>query len=320
MKNILYIGPYRHDTIEGVVSRTIISNILSSSDINLTTRALYLDTLPVLRENIDIFETEQVLPSNYDIIVQHAPMPYIQKIHKIKTNVVIPITNNVCINNDAIESLCVFDKILVDNNFDYSKYTRYSKLKNKIYRYDYDIDMPKAISSINAGIYNILKKVYTIIPYDEKQILDMVVAFNIVNQNQDHILLIFIEDATSQQLSQINQKITQLCKDMDREHGRAKINTFQVTPSLDYLAAIGKNMDIYLNINNRTISAKIAKHFNKTIVDFDIGDSYVSFFKNNMYHNTGVTYLSPFVIKSKLLSTQAYSTQHFKISHISKLL
>lgn len=318
MKKILYLGPYRQNTNSGLLSRQLIQSIVKQHP-NLAIQPLYIEDA----DNCAIAEIESLenhWNNEYDTIIQHAPINMIAPIYGVKNNIAIPIINNIVCSKKNIDTLLFFNKILVTNNLDYYQLSQYPKLKNKVFKYNFDILLPNKRAKINIGAYDQFNKVYTVIPNDIDAVLNIVTAFNIFNVENKHVLLLFINNLTPEDKNKLDSAITNLCHTMGIEDNR-HIITFKAESDLQTLFAIHSSGNIYLSHNVSIISTKIAELLNVNIVDCDVGAYNISLMNNNSYFPDGIYTLSADTIKKYLVKSDYINRNtHSKVNHINSII
>ena len=318
MKNILYIGPYRQSTYDGLLSRQLIENIVKKYT-NITLRPLYIeDATSVSVESIESLEDNRY--NEYDTIIQHTTLDKATPIRSIKHNVIIPILNNTICSSKNIETLSQFNKILVSNALDYNQLSQCPKLKNKTHKYQFDVSIPDRRAKINIGLYDKFKKIYSIIPNNTDIILSIVTAFNLFNISQQYVLLLFIDNLTPEDKNKLDSNILNLCNNMGMQRHQ-KIITFKAESDLQTLFAIHSSGDIYLPDNMSIVSTKIAELLNIKVVNYGCESYDISLFNNGSYFSDGIYTLSANTIKKRLSqSDYIANNKHSKINNINTLI
>lgn len=318
MKNILYIGPYRQNTFTGLLSYTIIKNINTKYQ-NITTRPLYLDDCSN-NEALDIANLEDNIFATYDVLIQHAPISQATVINCIKNNIIIPILEQKVCGDHEIKKLSQFNKILVDNQFDYEQLSKYPKLKNKLYRYDFKVDLPKKQARVNIGLYNQFPKICSIVDNNTDTVFSIVTAFNLFNKSGKYVLLLFIQNLLPETKHSLDKKIENLCNNMGVASNKNKILTFKAEYDLDTLFAIHNVSDIYIPDISIPIGNKIGEILNKNVLNLNSSDYTVTAFDNNQYFLNGKFVISSDGLKNKLFSKQSKTKTHFKMHNISDII
>lgn len=318
MNNILYIGPYRQNTLDGLLSRQLINNITQKHE-NVVLKPLYLEDADT--SNIGPLESlEDKTYNQYNTIIQHADTNTIIPIQTVKNNIAIPIINNLIISNRQITVLSQFNKILVFNDLDYNQLSQHPKLKNKTHKYNFDIKPPDTKQKINVGLYNKFKKIYTILPNDSNAILNTVTAFNLFNAQHKYVLLLFIDRITPEDKKALDANISNLCQNMQTLNSQ-RIITFKSEPNLETLFAIHNSGDIYLSDERSIVSTRIAELLNVNTIKCDANLYDVSVFYNNNYFPGGVNSLSANTIKTYLTKSDfTKNKKHSKVNHINNLI
>ena len=112
--NILYIGPYKDISIDGISSRYLINNLRDIPSINLTIQNIIISS----KADNSLVYSEETIKSDlesYDVVIQHAPIDFIVSDSRIKKSIIIPIMDS--LNEKNINKLKVkkFNKLLVNN-------------------------------------------------------------------------------------------------------------------------------------------------------------------------------------------------------------
>lgn len=293
--NILYLGPYRQNSIYGINSLFVVQTLLNSKN-NVTCRPLYINHRhsPANAYDDTITKAELNVSTNYDILIQHTYVENCIKINNIKKNICIPILKDNNLNKLIIEHLSEFDTILVDNRLDYHRLSQHKKIQNKVKIYDYDINISKAPQSpFNVGVYNAHKKLYFIGDYDENitNIHNLCRSF-IVNShlNNEAVLLLFVTNLNEPKKSALESMIQSFYNQSDISYSTNKILIIPIEFNLDNLIVAHQTGNIFVDlVDNSTNSfhTKISSILKKSIIQFEPADLELTFNRNNFANAKG---------------------------------
>ena len=292
--NALYLGPYRQNNDEGVLSRLYLDRICST--FNTVSRPIYIN-----RRSTDtqaVFKSESTDLKHFDVLIQHLPINNLAIDKRFNHNICIPILNNSIINNDQINKLNLFDKILIDNTY------LYKVLSKKIKSTKYNLIRPD-ISKIqshsnkfNLSAYEFTQKIYTICDFQNNidLIHSLCSCFIRLNKEFSNLcLLIFIYDIDSTAIQNISNNIKELYKICQNKINNINIIPISINNDIESLMLCHNTGDIFLDIseNNKTpLNYSLAKQMNNKILDFTNIDMSISLTRNNVYFSDGVSYIN----------------------------
>lgn len=281
--NTFYIGPYRQKNLNGCLSNSIIEYLVSKKPEKetLTARPIYLEKNIKPRECAnEIVEAERNIADKYDLVIQNATLEALIPIASTR-NYFMPITNNRNLSNEELVTLNNCDKILVDNIFDYSRFSNiFGEEKTLIF--DYDVKIQQDVKTINLGLYNHMQKMYFIGDYAKniELIKSLIVSFILFSRNRENICIFFF--LTDQNASAVNE----LKKFSEYTYQHLNI-TNAVTRTLflnanteeDSINQCHKSCDIFLDLNEESRHSYNRKYA-EAYGNYVIGPEKLEFYSN----------------------------------------
>ena len=312
--NILYIGPYRDISIDGISSRYLINSL---KDIPNTTLNIQSITINNKVDNSVIYDEEVITKDlqSYDIVIQQAPVDFIVADSRIKKSIIIPVIN--ILNDKTINKLKIkkFDKLLVSNKYHLDKLKKIFGHKVVYLRHS-NIVQPIS-KKYSIRFLNNTKKFYYIGSYIGEQhlvrkiILSFMMAFRTDTSNS---LVLFLDDNQSD-LEQLNKDIEDYKKQINLINDFKKITVAGFNNTEESLAIAHNGGDIYINpiMSVSNIHCEIAQAYKKKILYLDKIDSVVVPIEKD--YDSGDTMLSPITMsvmtEMKKISSNDYKNQYF---------
>lgn len=328
--NILYLGPYRQNNINGWTSTSLLKHLLSSKKNNITCRPVYVEPSNTITEVEGIIKkSENTTYEHYDSIIQHANIDSLIKINGIEHNIAIPIINDKLMNSENLENLCNFDKILVDTKLTYNRLQQYKEIKNKVKTYDYELDIKSSSnSSFHIGILEQSKKIYFIGKYDSNlnNIVNICKAFIHNIQSNEYVLILFLFDLDLSKKKYIESIINQYYLLHNMKYTINRTIIIPIDTKLDNMLVAHQTGNIYLDLqddNSNSLNVKIASMLNKSIVQFNYDDMVFLFDRNNQHNTMGFTGVSEKAINREIyncMNNNINKPQIFKKENILNLL
>jgi hypothetical protein len=276
--NILYVGPYRQNNDDGILSKLYLHNLISS-DHNITCRPIYLSQSSIEKFNGEFLTYESKTYDEYDCLIQHAPIYSLQKHGGFPKNIAVPIlenTNN--LKSCYKKQLMQFDKIIINNDNSEAMMVR-NDLAEKIYRIACPIADNLAESlkekKLNLGIHNSTTKFYFFgnLDRDMDVIKKILISFYISFRSEyGKSLILFLEDVSpAKQLEFVN-----MAKEIKQ---KLKINTSDKSVSeyfifknllLEEKIIAHNSCQVFLNLGQTsTLQEQYAKLFNNHVINMD---------------------------------------------------
>jgi|694.fasta_scaffold84788_2 hypothetical protein len=275
--NILYVGPYRVENDIGIESQSHIQNLLASKH-TVTTRPIYTSINdPTIK--LDILPCESRICDSYDVLIQHAPVDWLQPHQGFVTNIAIPILGPALILRECqVSSLKRFNKILVANTQDEVRLVR-SGLGDSITRISYPI-LPSSVSDIkdqkiDFGVHNKSLKFYFFgnMHTDADIIQKILVSFyTAFRGNFGRSLILLLDNVTNKDKQQFMEIINSI-KQQLKIHKYPKSTTEYVmfkSLSFQEKLMIHNTCDVFLSLNSTTkstIQEEHAKYLNNVIIN-----------------------------------------------------
>lgn len=233
--NVLFVGPYRQNDGWGYASRDYIRAIASNSNINLTTRPLYLAYGNTDTEFNDkqIIEYESRVFDKYDMIIQKALPQYLFYDGRFKKNIgLFTLEISDLKNTKILENINRMDEIWVPSEIE-----KNSLIKSGVYKTVRAIGQPIDIDSLKpTAIMNFENtpkdafKFYSIFENNERKNLeDLLIAFSLAFNHNDNVALII---KTTGNISQLNAYSQQIKRKLNIN--RAYKNEVFVTSRISY--------------------------------------------------------------------------------------
>lgn len=330
--NILYIGPYRQNSLDGIHSLCILQTLLSNSSHNIVARPVYINaSSPASQLPNEVINAENNDNQNIDCVIQHTPISFASRVYGIEKNIIIPILGSQKLSLNEQNILASFDMVLLDNKLDANKILKSSNQTQKnIKNFDYDIFS----DPINNNIYDLdiissLKKLYFVgSAIDNTDYINMLVRSFIKNNHQDNIaLVLYLLDVDFQDKEYIDKKINEVYSNYYGSNKLNKVITVPIQTSLKNLIIAHNTCDIFIDLHNKgsnSINLKIAQALNKPNISISNDLTYKSNDSNDMSYRGYLSISEEHIdnaiktyINSKNLQT---TTSLFKTQHLNKII
>lgn len=331
--NILYIGPYRQKDVNGLTSIQILSHLIQRGRHKIKCAPVYFDTTRIDNEIPDnILDAEKHSLDHYDVIVQYAHTDQLMKIDKISKNIAIPIISCSRIKDSELEQLYRFDSVLVDTKLAYNKLVRNHTLRNKVHTFNYDIsslDQKIAKSTYNIGVLQYATKVYFIGNYAKNitNIANLCKSFVANINSQEYTLLLYLSGLDFSTKNNLDNLIKQLYINNNLQYTINRILIIPIEYTLTHLVRAHNTGDIFIDLqddNSNSFNVKLAKYFNKTVVQYGVENLAFQFDRNNSSSLYGFEGVSEHHINSSLHNivqgTNSYGGLPFKQKDLVELL
>jgi len=308
--NVLYIGPYRENSLVGLFSSNILVNLYKNNKLQITNLPIFL-TYSIDENIIDsIKQHENKSTNKYDIYIQHTYIDECLAINTIDKNIAIPILKNNNLSRIEINNLKNFHSIIVNSSIDYYKITQYAELKNKVKMFDYDTaNISKDVLKNKNKKYNLQQlgfydNLYFIGSYSNNATTIESLCYSFMDNMlyNKYLLLLFLE-INKEESHALNQKIQNIYKENNLKlktnpiiiisHENNKNN--YVMPHLSGNLFVDISFD-----HGNSLHHKVAKILNKPILCIDKNHFKYLAANNNKYLLSGFTQIDYTEIKSKL--------------------
>lgn len=331
--NILYIGPYRQKDVNGLTSLQVLSYLYSSNKHLVKSAPIYFDT-SVSRDDVPetIIKSEQQSFDHYDTIIQYAHPDQLVKIDKISKNIAIPIISCNNIKETELEQLQRFDSILVDTKLSYNKLSRYNKIRNKLYTFNYkmsSLDQTIQKSTYDIGVLQHSTKMYFIGNYNKNitNITNICKAFIANIKSKEYSLVLYLSGLDFSTKHNLENLVKQLYISNNLQYTINRIIVVPIDYNLVNLVRAHNTSDIFIDLQDdasNSFNQKIAKHFHKTIIQYKSEDLVFQFDRNNISRLHGFEGVSEYHINTSIQNiirgNNSYSELPFKQKDIIELL
>lgn len=330
--NILYLGPYRRNTLEGLKSECVLHSLLLSKQHVVISRPLYSTGSENVKEQIPriLKEAESQTHSTIDCVIQHTSPILSSRIPAINKNIIIPIIDSQIISQESADRLSRFDTVLIDNKIDsYRIFKSFPKLQKQIKHFDYDLHFaPISDGRFNISLLSAMEKIYFIGNYrDNSRLISAIIKSFIQNIGHNNVaLVLFLLDLEPNEKQLLDQHIIQLHQAYGVQHLINRVVVAPIASNLENIVLAHQTGDVYLEIDNKTstsINTKIAKGLQKKIMHFNHDISF-SLQDNEQVGSRGFLVLSDQIvfdtIKAYLESRTLNTSPFFKTQHINSIL
>jgi hypothetical protein len=270
--NILYLGPYRDQTTLGLESLNYLQYLVDGFG-GVVSRPIFSEHFnnnPDLDTTL-INNTENKKLNNFDILIQHTTIDSVIYTNKIKHLIFIPIVSkkfpnihqsqkyrfisnkNTIIYSDSISNF-IFNNLQIDNTH---------KISNQIH----PNLRPNALKKINLGVYNTMKKYYTIVDdqSSEESIFDLITQFILHNYSENNCLLLFLQNLTRSLVDTYQKFIQVTYSKLGIGGSLNKIVTIPIPSDIQTFYAVHNTGDIYVKLNDN-FQQCFTKFYNKQYV------------------------------------------------------
>lgn len=283
--NILYIGPYRQNSLSGMHSSCILQTLIASKKHNVVSRPIYISQCSNITEiPALILDAEKNATADIDCVVQHIPVAFANKCYSINRNIIIPIIGSKRLSRQEQSILSTFDSIFVDNKLDSNKMNKNlgSSAAKKIKNFDYDIFANPINNQLyDLGVLSCLNKLYFIGKASENvdYLNSLIKSFVKQNYSNNLALILYLVDINPQDKDIIENNIKTIYKNYNKQFILNKIMIVPIESRLNNLIIAHNTCDIFIDLQNRTsntLHTKIAKALNKKILVVSNDVSYKS--------------------------------------------
>lgn len=292
--NTFYIGPYRQKNLNGCLSNSIVEYLLSKKPAKetLTVRPIYLEKNIKPRDcTKEIIDAEKDIAENYDLVIQNATIDALIPIYSMR-NYFMPITSNANLSNEQLSTLNNCDKILVDNIFDYARFSNvFGEEKTLIF--DYDVKVQKNVKTINLGLYNHMQKMYFIGEYSKniELIKSLVVSFILFSRNRENIcIFFFLTDQNPSAINELKKFSEYTYKHLNITNSITRTLFLNANTEEDSINQCHKSCDIFLDLNEESrhsYNRKYAKAYGNYVIGAESLEFYSNATNNGLINENG---------------------------------
>ena len=265
--NILYIGPYRHDSTISLSSKDIIDSLCNIPSANITIRPVYLQSgVPTISDELQKLENKPIA-SNYDIVIQHAPIKLLcanKNLFGSNTRLIcIPIMDPIINKADYAKCLVNFDLVLTDNkliaeilqtNYGFAEKTR-------LYSY---FGTYKSDEVVDLGVYGADLKFYFVGSFtNNRSAIELIlrsfyISFRAVTNIS--LLLVFTDTLSNDLKKQIDDMVLSVKAKLNIAESCQREKIIVKKPSINELASLHNTCDILICLNDFSAESGFHRH------------------------------------------------------------
>lgn len=269
--NVLYIGPYKENSIHGLSSINIIYSLKNKCDLTIRNIDLSAKNIKYLNPDKDLILLEnKPLNHTYDIIIQHAPVDSLFPVSLSSTrHYSIPIISylyNSYYKQKYQNILSKFYSVLVDNTDDVAYIKNYClDKKTKLFRHS---DTATQFSQINIYKKDSYK-FYTFIDDNNINSISKIILSFILLQKRINDCLLIVAVNNKKHIKPISNKIEELTKQIKINYLNNYIHIFNTDNIIENVYNIHEHGDCCIDIKSETNSnfhTNIAKLYNNSII------------------------------------------------------
>lgn len=312
--NILYIGPYKDISMDGISSRYFVNNLRSIPNSSLTLQSITLSNKIDTSVSYDE-ETIQSGLESYDVVIQQAPVDLIVNDTRIKKSIIIPIIGE--LNEKIINTLKIktFHKLLVSSKYHLDKLKKI--FGSKVVYLRYHDNVTKVNKKYNIRFLNKTQKFYYIGSYTKQQnsVRKIILSFIMAFRTDPSVSLVLFLEENPLDLEQLNKDIADYKKQLNLINDFKKITIAAFDNTEESLLITHNGGDIYISpiISNSNIHCDIAQAYKKKILYIDRVDC-ISIPTETDY-SVGDTMNSPLTLslaaEMQKISSDTYKNQYF---------
>lgn len=271
--NVLYIGPYRDQSTQGIASLNHIRSLKNKC--TLTIRPIFLTSnrIDKIDSDLELLETKPISDKPYDICIQYAPIDYLVSFRMVsKKNYSIPIipySYRSDLKLRYARILDYFDYILCDSQYDIDIIKNIQNNKKKLKLYNYTESLSSSNTPDDLLSYNKQHKFYTFINEQSIRFFNKIlIAFFIMQKKApSSVLFVILENNNYSKI--IKNNIDLIVNKMNIKYSN---NYIKLLSSINQEANIlgihnVSNCCIYLrDYTNTSLPISIAKLYNNTVI------------------------------------------------------
>lgn len=285
--NILYIGPYSHDSLVSLSSKDIINSLLSIPNANITIRPIYIHSGESFVEDYLKELENKSLISDYDIVIQHAPIKLMYANKNLFGSdaklVCIPIMEPIINKIDYSKCLIDFDLVLTDNRLIAEILQTNYGFGEKVRMYSYFGDY-KSNDIVDLGTHGSDLKFYFIGSFiNNKSSIQLILESFYVSfraMTNISLILVFTDTLSNDLKKQIDDMVLSVKQKLNILESCQREKIIVKKPSINELISLHNTCDILICLNNSLAESGIHRHIainnKKRIID----ESNVKFYYN----------------------------------------
>lgn len=274
--NILYIGPYRDKSVNGLISINHIESLKNHCALTIKPLFLTSDRTQSLDNNLIELEKKQLLDKKYDACIQYAPIEHLIPFELVSLkNYCIPIVSYTYHINNEYQNyniLSHFDTIFYDSQYDTKLFKNIlsEKKKYKLFNYsDVSVDPPLIDKlSIHSKRY----KFYTFVHKETYRFINKILLAFLMLQKKLQTCLLIIAVDNEEHHKLVSDNINFLSKQLKINyiHNYIKILNLE-TKEIDVLS-LHKSANCLIDVRdytNNNFQTHLAKLYNNAIITND---------------------------------------------------
>lgn len=282
--NILYIGPYKSESILGIQSRINLQYINTLGH-NIYARNYGTDSA-IVSDELYFLENKPII-TNIDVIIEHKYISDTSINNICKKNILIPIF-------DILENIVIYqnyDDIIVSTEIEES-ILKQNNISSTILYQDNCLNIKDTQKDINLKFYQFTSKLYSILDMTTDQnIVYKLISFfgKILPKIYNHSLIILLNNSNEQIIKSIYDFISQYSQRCKIDLSRYILILNSHNCDIENIKAIHKNCDIFIDINNKESINTFNKHIanaNKNFIIDNISEMSIS----NLEYNIDINY------------------------------
>jgi hypothetical protein len=276
--NILYVGPYRQNNDDGILSKLYLQNLIIAKH-NITCRPIYLSQSNIERFNGSFLKYETKIYEEYDCLIQHAPLELLQKHETFPKNIAIPILGDIInLKSYHQKQLMQFDKIIINNDNNEAVMVK-NDLAEKAYRIACPI-MDSLVEDLkekklNLGIHNSTTKFYFFgnLDRDMDVIQKILVSFYIAFRSEyGKSLVLFLEDVNQAKQSEFMNMTKEIKQKLKITISDKSVSEFFIFKNLllEEKIIAHNSCQVFLNLGQKSsLQEQYAKFFGNHVINTD---------------------------------------------------
>lgn len=284
--NILYVAPYKNNLTHHECFNHI--NTLEK-DASVTSYPIYIDPNTVNSfDDLASIHSDNICQTNYDAVIQHAPLDYLIPFSKdvTKKNYCIPIMKYAKNTYDNHDKLLAFDAILVDSKYDANFLSSDLGLKTKRIKLFSYTNHHNNNQIVNLTHHTNNYKIYTFVNYQNIYFINhLLLSFFMIYQEVPGVSFIIASDS-AQLTNQINNTLEDFIQKTNIQYIKHYIKILSIDNNISNVYAIHKSCDCYVDLRSHTnkyFHSFIAKHLgNACITNENLDADYEPVIARNM--------------------------------------
>lgn len=264
--NILYIGPYKEQSINGIQSQVNLYN-LSQTTHNIYAKN-YGTTGNHLQDDLLFLENKPII-TNIDMVVEHKKVSDIS-VNQLNQSMLLPIF-------DTYENINIYQNytsICVNNHLE-SNILKSNNIGNNILLNNKSLPLSESTKkNIDLQLYSFYTKIYCVsdLKTDVNIVYLLISSFSYILQHlHNHCLVVLLNNSNNYHLKKFSEFIAKISNQLGIDMTQKILLVNSQTCDINNIDYIHQKCDIFLNINNKesinSFNSKIAEDYNNNIID-----------------------------------------------------